>query len=160
MMLFSTVAFSQFSVGGGLTITTADGFDRAGVSVRGVYVFSENWRASSNINIPFPESSEFFGTTIKTSYFDFSADAHYVFPISDAFRVYGLAGINFFSATVKVGSEKDSASEAGLEIGGGAEYLINDKLSIFGEPKYVLGDADRFVLSLGVLSNLLKFRIS
>ena len=153
MLFFSTNLSAQLAVGGGLTITTDSGFDRAGVAVRGVYSFNDNWRAGASFNFPFPESysNSFFGEEVKVRYFDFSADANYVFAFKDDFSFYGLAGINYFSVSVKSNGGKSSASSTGLELGGGAEWAFSDNLKAFGETKYVIGDADRFILSVGVL---------
>lgn len=94
------------------------------------------------------------------SMWDLSLNAHYLFPIGDNLRVYPLAGVGMLGSKASVsvdlgewGNYGASASdtEFGINLGGGVDYLLTDKLILNAEIKYKIGDVwDRLIISAGV----------
>ncbi len=66
---------------------------------------------------------------------------------------YGLGGLNFLNVSAKFesggSSDTSSDSEVGLNLGAGLEYGL-DFADLFGELKFVFGDADQLNLGVGL----------
>ncbi len=147
----SNFAHAQIKAGGGLSLgTDANGGDLGvGVHLRGVYEINPEWRGALDLN--------FFFVDDPLSFWDLNTNANYVFLNNETSMLYALAGLNI--ATVKVsldlgpfgGNVSESATEVGLNIGGGGELVLSDQINGFGEIRYVLGDADQLVLTAGIL---------
>ena len=89
-----------------------------------------------------------------------SASAHYVFHISDKFKVYPLAGfiLQFvhYDDYVDGGSRisQDDDTDFGLQLGGGVEYHLTDKWFLSGEYKFqpgIFGDSHSFMGGIGYI---------
>ena len=78
-------------------------------------------------------------------------DAHYYFEVDNSWKVYPLFGVNFATVSEKFSGVTYSNSYIGANLGAGTEYEFDSRLSGFGEAKYVIGDADQAVFTLGVL---------
>lgn len=75
----------------------------------------------------------------------FALDLDYHFVIkseSGSSRFYPLAGIDF--------KFNGDGSDFGLNLGGGANFLLTEKMAAFAEVKYVISDWDGFGFALGV----------
>lgn len=106
---------------------------------------------------------------------DINVNLHYVFSITDKFKVYPLAGVTFTNwsgsssddddddenwAKTRAWDEDDedgyeggssSLSRFGLNIGAGLQYDLTDKLSINLEGKYqIISDFDQPIFSVGL----------
>jgi outer membrane protein X len=107
-----------------------------------------------------PDLMYFFGkseSNFDLSWFDINLNGNYLFDIGNAeITPYALAGLNFGILSVDYdypsgipGTPGDTSStEIGLNIGGGADFLVGT-LTLFGEIRYVLGDADQLVIAAG-----------
>ena len=60
-------------------------------------------------------------------------NAEYLFRVGDAVAIYPLAGIDFTGFSVENGG---SDSKMGLNIGGGVEFALSEKLSLKAEYNY------------------------
>ena len=106
-----------------------------------------------------PDLMYFFGKSegsVDFSWFDINLNGNYLFDIGNADIVpYALAGLNFAIVSVDYdtgGSPIDgdsSSTEIGFNLGGGADFAVGT-LTVFGELRFVLGDADQLVLAGGV----------
>ncbi|MDE7397442.1 MAG: porin family protein, partial [Muribaculum sp.] len=100
------------------------------------------------------------------SVFDITANAHYLFAVTDKINVYPLAGIGFAhlggaSFYIPTAFDEDgeptayikttnSADKFVFNIGGGAEYAINDRISVGFELKYqYINKFSRFPIQIG-----------
>ncbi len=84
------------------------------------------------------------------------------------FSVYGVGGINitgvhwkaeyestnFSTGQKETIKDSDSDTEFGLNLGGGGQYDINEKIALFGELKYVISSYDQLVFTFGIVSDL------
>ena len=105
-----------------------------------------NFGISDQIDIS-PSVGYFLGTK-DYSAFIITVDGHYNFEAGDAFKVYPLAGLNYF---VVSGNGYTGTSNIGLTIGGGANYAISDSMNLYGEVKYIRAGIG---FSVGVLFSL------
>lgn len=74
---------------------------------------------------------DYYLETDGFSMFDVNINGHYLFPLSDKITAYPLVGINY--TNWKNGG---SDSSIGLNIGGGVQYKLVDKICIGAELKY------------------------
>lgn len=154
IMLFTQTTNAQgIKVGGGFIYGTD--IEELGLQVNGVIDLPvTNLRAAADIGFFFVEDIG----DIDSNFWTFNANAHYLFDAIPSATVYGLAGLNFATASVSgdltipgVGTTSfdDSSTEVGLNVGGGAEFGLGP-VDAFTELKYVLGDASQVVFTAGV----------
>lgn len=143
----NALAQSDFKVGGGLAYGTE--IEAIGVQGSAVYGFTEELRGAADVTIYFPDSQE----GVDNSFWAINANVHYLFMAEDASSFYGLGGINYATQEVSGGGMSFSNSEAGLNLGGGAEFGLEFGV-IYLEGKYVISDFDQLVLSGGLRFNL------
>jgi hypothetical protein len=75
--------------------------------------------------------------------FDLDVDYHFVITSDNGTsRFYPLAGIDF--------KFNGDGSDFGVNLGGGANFMMTEKLAAFAELKYVISDWDGFGVTLGV----------
>ncbi|MCB0683223.1 MAG: outer membrane beta-barrel protein [Saprospiraceae bacterium] len=139
-------AHAQFSAGAGLAYGTDSGVNgdgAIGIQARAMYQFMENIRGSANFT--------FFLVDDPVNFSTLNVDGHYLF-LNESFLVYALAGLNLAFVSVDLGAFGDASdSELGLNLGGGIQLPITDALGLLGEVKYVIGDADQLVLTVGAI---------
>lgn len=96
--------------------------------------------------------------------FDVNVNGHYLFPLSDKVTAYPLVGINYThwkqdweveydGIEMDFGGFKDSS--IGLNIGGGIQYKLTDKIRIGAELKYqTISGASTAVIGAGITYTL------
>ena len=151
MLLISVGAMqtvqAQLQIGGGLIYGTE--IEEFGIQGNATLNIPGPIRLAADIGIFFVDDVG----NLDTSLWEINFNGHYLFPGIPKANVYGLAGINIVTASVEgqvLGVTFDeSDSELGLNVGGGAEIPIGFA-KLFGELKYVLGDADQAVFTGGL----------
>lgn len=135
-------------LGAKLSYITIEGAD-LGIGIVGDYQFTESIIGSVNYN--YFLADEFLGLST------INLDGLYTFG-GDGIRPYVLAGLNIATVSVNFDlfgvSEKVSNTEIGINLGGGAELPLSDKMAAFGELKYALASIDELVISAGLKFNL------
>ncbi|RKF03460.1 outer membrane protein with beta-barrel domain [Tenacibaculum lutimaris] len=150
LALFVTViAFSQTKVGANVVYGTSSGL---GLGVKASFDVSEKFKISPSVNYYFPEDIPGVSTTSMS----FEADAHYFFELQDKFSLYPLAGLNVWYTSVSSSYAAFSASSTnfGLNLGGGANYKLSDKLTGFSEIKLMVTQGSQVVFNAGVMYSL------
>jgi len=162
IVLFSMsfVNAQQITVGGGLAYGTD--IQKAGITLNGQYFFSEKFAAAPSFIFYFPEKNSYsnsgFNTEAKSSVWEFNADVNYYFFSNDVVKFYGEGGLNITTARSKVKSsgngfnqtQKVSDTEAGLNLGVGADFKAGDKLIPFVSMKYTVSNFDQLVIRGGI----------
>ena len=103
---------------------------------------------------------------LKLSDFSFNVNAHYNIEVPGQFQPYVGAGLGYNSLTSEVtvpaftvsgfgtmggGSGSSSVSRLGVNLLVGANYKLNDMLTLVVEPRYVLAsDFNHFILKAGI----------
>jgi hypothetical protein len=139
----NALAQSDFKVGGGLAYGLE--IEAIGVQVGGVYGFTEELRGAADVSIFFPDSPS--GT--DNSFWEINANVHYLFLNEEGTTVYGLGGLNYATQKVSGGGFSFSNSEAGLNLGGGAEFGL-DFADLYIEAKYAISNYDQLALAAGL----------
>lgn len=141
LTFFSFNAKAQVTqVGGGISFFSANGGSEMGINAKGNFGLNESMELSPSLNYYLVDGYTLMGL---------NGDFHYVLGDEDAFQFYPLAGINFMMAS----ASGISNNELQFNVGGGARYSLGS-LSLFGEGKYMIGDADGMVFTAGVLFNI------
>lgn len=78
----------------------------------------------------------------NTTTFRLDADYHFMINPESPSRFYPLVGLQF-------GFNSDSA-EFGLNLGGGANFMLTEKMAAFAEVKYVVSDWDGLAITAGI----------
>lgn len=106
---------------------------------------------------------DYYLKTDGFSMFDVNVNGHYLFPLSDKVTVYPLVGINYtswkqesiISHSEEHGGFEIKDSSIGLNIGGGIQYKLTDKIRIGAELKYqTISGASTAVIGAGVTYTL------
>lgn len=149
-VLTSMASFAQTRVGGYLGYGSE--VESLALGVNAEFFVAEKISIAPSFTFFFPKKDEFFGVTVKTSFWELNADGHYYFTDSDAdVAFYGLAGLNLLGVkqTVESGGTSDSASdtEFGLNLGAGANFTMGN-LMPFAEVKFeTVGDGQLVLLA-------------
>jgi outer membrane protein X len=139
----------DMAAGGGLVLGTGSSFTNFGIGAKFQYNVTDPLRLEGA-----------FSYFLKKDYvtmWDLSVNAHWLFRVSDKMTAYPLAGLGIlnsgasFDAGYGYGSVSSSTSNFGLNLGGGMDFKLTDKLCFNAELKYKIADVwNRLLLSAGV----------
>ena len=80
-----------------------------------------------------------------------NVNLHYVIPTSSAFAIYPLLGFTYASYKWDAGFGDTSVGRCGANVGVGAEYRLQDRLSFFSEERFqIIEDFNQSVTVLGL----------
>ncbi|MDR1594803.1 MAG: porin family protein [Prevotellaceae bacterium] len=153
----------DIAVGGKFEIGSGDGLTNIGLGGKFQYNVIKPLRLEGSATYFFPKKWRAEGSVMssKISMWDFSANAQYLFFLSDKFVLYPLAGLSLCGAETKTRNTNNgswynsSTSKAGLNIGGGIDVKITDNLVFNAELKYkAVSDWDRTLVSVGLMYKL------
>ena len=179
--LISSLSFAQLAlhdIGGGVGYASVS-FTNAGSSSQSLGGFLLAAHANlgdltKDLNLVldieyFSTSTTVNGGTWKVSDFAINANVHYNFEMEGMIKPYVGAGLglDFFSTTASATipgysngfftipaqtvSATGSATRLGINLLVGANYKLNDKMTLFLEPRYVIAsDLDNFQIKVGV----------
>lgn len=136
---------SKLRAGAGLVYASEIG--NIGITINGVYSFTEQWEGA------FAYSHIFEKNYATFNIFDF--DAHYVFhQMDEKMNFYGIGGLAITSTKVEIPAidtgfgvlpgTSASDSSVGLNIGVGMNYKINEVLNLAPEARFTIMDGSYF----------------
>ena len=139
--------FAQIGIqAAGVHLSYGTEIESFGIGLKYKYNITDNIRLEPSMNYFFENNG--------IDQFDINANAHYLFPMASNVRVYPLAGLTFarWSFPQLIGGKfSNDATRLGINIGGGAEMDITDKLMLNFELKYQLvNDFDQAIFNLGI----------
>ncbi|MDR1226264.1 MAG: porin family protein [Prevotellaceae bacterium] len=147
IMTMSVAAGAQekgdMAAGGNLVLGSGNSFTNYGIGVRFQY----------NVTNPFRLEGSFTYFLKKDNFtmWDLSANAHWLFPVTDKITVYPLAGLGILNSGANYGFYSASKSDIAFNLGGGIDYRLTDSLILNAELKYKISDWwDRLMLSAGL----------
>lgn len=179
IVLVSTTAFGQMdiglkSVGGHLglvvpDVATASGFGST-IEIGGVVglgTVMENLEVEGNVDFWRKSKTYAIGSYSFTD-FSFGGTGKYFVDVGmQKIKTYGSAGLAFhilhwawdYNTTYSGFGIQDNYSDSkfriGINVGGGAQYALSQKLNLVGEAKYhIVNDASQFTLTIGALFTL------
>ena len=140
-------AFAQKGIqAAGVHLSYGTEIESFGIGIKYQYNITDNIRLEPSMNYFFENNG--------IDQFDINANAHYLFPMASNVRVYPLAGLTFarWSFPQLIGGKfSNDATRLGINIGGGAEMDITDKLMLNFELKYQLvNDFDQAIFNFGI----------
>ena len=140
-------AFAQKGIqAAGVHLSYGTEIESFGIGLKYQYNITDNIRLEPSMNYFFENNG--------IDQFDINANAHYLFPMASNVRIYPLAGLTFarWSFPQLIGGKfSNDATRLGINIGGGAEMDITDKLMLNFELKYQLvNDFDQAIFNLGI----------
>ncbi len=153
---------SKFLLGGGATY--ASDISSFGFFVKANYAITEKIEVAADFNYFLPKKVAVgMGMEdVKYNYMSFDVDGHFAFLSDEKMTLYGLAGLNILmvripsyevsypgAGTMKFGGTTDS--NMGLNLGAGGRFGLSDKLSAFGEVKYVISEGGYVQVNAGIL---------
>ena len=153
MSFIALLANSSFAQKGNKAVGVhVDASASMGIGAKFQYCITEAIRLEPNVNY-------YFGNV--GNIVDINANVNYLFPIFEKAKVYPLAGIGFGFNKEYVLDETNYEDSGNFEtsgglvvnLGGGAEYTLNDKFSLGADLKYqvVTGGFNHITFSVGVI---------
>lgn len=143
--ILATTALCAQSVQGEKSVVANIGYQsdakRALIGAQGRYTIADNIRIAPDVMFFFPKN--------HTLGFDVNVNAHYVFGVTPTFSAYPLAGLAMQNNRFSYKGESAGYTDWGFNLGAGGSYSLNAENFINLEMKYILGDADCFVLAVG-----------
>ena len=138
-----------------------------GVGVNAIYTINEKIDIAPGLVYYFPHQVDYYDGFIKNTWWSVNVDGHYIPVETSFFHAYGLMGLSFTSVEVKNDytfqgqqfKDRVSTLELGLNIGGGIQFKLAEKIAPFAEAKYTLGEADQLVFSLGILFRIKEDKV-
>ena len=100
-----------------------------------------------------PEAAvNFYPSDNHVSGWDMSLNLHYIFHITDKFKLYPLGGLSVVGYAFDYdGPDSSSKTRAGFNLGGGLQYHITDNIRLNAESYYKFtSDYDRAVINVGI----------
>ena len=140
-------AFAQKGIqAAGVNLSYGTEIESFGIGLKYQYNITDNIRLEPSMN--------YFFESNDIDQFDINANAHYLFPMASNVRVYPLAGLTFarWSFPQLIGGKfSNDATRLGINIGGGAEMDITDKLMLNFELKYqFVSDLNQAMFNVGI----------
>lgn len=153
-VLFGTVQAQFVKAGAGIMYGSE--IEKIGIRVDGVYQITDEFRGVADLGIFFPDKTDLGGGDEYTlTWWELNLNGNYMFYVDDTqgLAAYALGGLNIATLRSKwegsFGDDTESNTEVGLNIGAGVEYAL-DFADLFGELKFVLGDADQLNIGVGL----------
>lgn len=136
--LVSVCAFAQKGEKAvGVNLSYGTEISNIGIGVKGQYNFTDAIRGEV--------SFDYFLEKDYLKMWDINVNAHYLFNVAEKIKVYPLAGLAYTNW-----SAVETLSRFGANLGGGAQYDINEKLSLNLDIKYqFISDFNQAVFGVG-----------
>jgi outer membrane protein X len=135
------------AAGGNLVFGSGNSYSNIGIGAKFQYSVTDPIRLEGSFT--------YFLEKDYVSMWDLSVNGHYLFPVADKVTVYPLAGLGILGTKVDFGFGSSSDSNLGVNLGGGADFKLSDRVILNAELKYKTGDVwDRLLLSAGVAFKL------
>lgn len=147
----------------GLNLSYGTEISNIGLGLKGQYNFTDAIRGEA--------SFDYFLEKDAMKMWDINLNAHYLFPITDKIKIYPLAGFTYSNWKggwsiddseirewmEEMGAEDEDYGDSsnmgrcGVNLGAGASYDLNNKLSVNFEVKYqLISDFNQIVFGVGV----------
>lgn len=141
---FTDTASAQLKAGG--AVIYGGDIEQIGFRVEGLFKINDTYRAQADFSYFLPKD---IGPT-EFNWWEINANIQYSISSIEQLPVYAFAGLNFVNIeSSRTGFVSRTENEVGLNVGAGAETDLGFA-TLFGEIKYVIGNADQ----LGVAGGL------
>ncbi len=137
-----------------LGFATSNGYSHLGAGAKFQYNILDPLRLEGSFTYFLPKEMGGGLVSAKTSMWDASVNAHWLFGLGDKVNLYPLAGLGIFGVTSKaevlgIGASV-STNDFALNLGGGVDFKISQSIALNAEAKYMIAGGGLLVLSAGV----------
>jgi outer membrane protein X len=149
-MLFTVMSLSSsqaqekgdWALGANYSYGAGHRYENMGIGIKYQYHVSNSIRIEPSATYYWPKD--------HLSLLDVGLNGHYVFPLSEEFNLYPLVGVGLFNYRFSYEGTSDGDSQVTVNLGAGAEYLIDNSYKFTLEYKYVIvNEWNRSIISLG-----------
>lgn len=148
MLTCMSAAAQQGTKAIGATLSYGTEIENLGIGVKYQHYFTDRLRGEGSFN--------YFLKKNNVSAWDLNANVHYLFNVAEKINVYPLAGLGYSNWSVSdfeiygVKVEGTSAGKIAVNLGGGVEYELSDKLNLNAELKYqIISNYNQLVIGVG-----------
>jgi hypothetical protein len=148
VILFSTLNYAQFALGGGVGFSTNT--DDFAAQIKSQYTFAENWRIElTSDNYLTDNNLEYYG--------DLNLNINYIFTQTETIQLHVLAGGALFYGSTRGVDFVQKGRAQGFNTGLGMQVKVKENLSGFFDTVFTItdfgnaGKSNRFVFAMGVL---------
>ena len=135
-MLMANAESGEWAVGGQLVYGTKA--ETLGIGLHAKNCLTDAIRASLSSNYYFKHDG--------VSAFDVNLEGNCLFNVGEKVRLYPLAGV----AGYEVGTDGQTDTKVGANVGGGIDFLLTDHLGLNAEVKYqIISHASQVVFGIG-----------
>lgn len=148
LFAFALTAVSGFAQKGtielGARLNYSPDKPHAGIGVVGRYQLDRHFRPELTAN--------FYPAEDGVRSWDLNANLHYVFDITDRFKLYPLGGVGLVNVHADLVTVDVDDLRSGFNLGGGLQFNITRDLRLTAESYYqFVSDVDRAVLNVGLV---------
>jgi outer membrane protein X len=150
----------DMAAGANLVLGSGNSFTNFGIGAKFQYNILNPLRMEASFTYFLPKQVVAGFSEWKRSMWDFSVNAHYLFPVANKITLYPLAGLGFLGTKVSYESDlgelgnyssSTSVSEFGFNLGGGIDLKLTEALILNAELKYkISGIWSRLLVSVGL----------
>lgn len=158
-LFFTHKTNAQTIIGGGIAYGTE--IESIGVNATGQFFIQENIAIAPSFTYYLPKT---IAGDFSLKWYEINADVNYYFEIPDSkIKFYGLAGLNLSFVSIpsfNFGgfgiSDSNTNSEFGFNIGAGADFNIDKKITPFAQLKYTISSVNQLAIMAGIRYELGK----
>lgn len=140
-----------------------------GVSLYTIYSVNEKIDLVPNVTYFLPHTFNVTDGTHEYTWWNINFDGHYVVIEKSKIQLLGLMGLNFTNEIKRIDEliagqqpykDKITTTKLGLNIGAGGQLHLSNFFNPFAEVKYILGDKNQFVFTLGIICRITPDKVS
>ena len=162
VIAIATISFSanaqekgDMAAGAKFVYGSVDGYGITGFGAKFQYNVMDPLRLDASFTYFLPKKVGLSGLAeTKTSWWDASVNAHWLFRLGQKVNVYPLAGLGILGVSSKAEvlgiSANNSASNFGFNIGGGIDFFLSESMFLNAEAKYMMAEGNMLMLSAGI----------
>ena len=163
MVMVAATANAQvkgdMAAGAKVGYATSNGYGHLGIGGKFQYNVMDPLRLEGSFTYFMPKEMAGGFASAKTSMWDASVNAHWLFRLGEKVNVYPLAGLGIFGVNTKASvdlgelgnySASGGANDFALNLGGGVDFKLSQSMFINAEAKYMIAGGGLFVVSAGV----------
>ena len=150
----------DFAIGGHLAIFPESGVPTFGIGAKIRYNITDPIRLEGAFTYVLPMTVRYMGVDVALSMWNFSANMHYLFAVSENVTLYPLVGFSVLGIVARASAGGQSVRNSGtfvcFNLGGGIDIKLNNRIALNVEPKLLLNQMDNvlgvsFMPSAGIM---------
>ncbi|MDR2912557.1 MAG: porin family protein [Alistipes sp.] len=132
----------DMAAGAKIAFGTGTGYSNLGIGAKFQYNVTDPLRLEAGFTYFLPKNN--------VNMWDFSVNAHWLFPVSEGINLYPMAGLGMWGTRASYMGYSAGVSEVAFNLGGGADFKLSDSMFFNAEAKYLVSGGGLLVLSAGL----------